>query len=408
MKQQFIEYVREQFPSLQRIENNQFVAYFDGPSGTQIAKQVIDAIHAYMSNGVANIGGVFPTAKETEQIVLDARKHVAKLIGADEDEIVFGESMTALAFKMAQLVSQDWQGENNNIVITEIDHHANIDPWKRAAEEKGLTVHTLKIDPQTLTLDLSELYSVISKNTKLVAVGLASNAIGTINDVERIITRAKEVGALVALDAVHAVPHIPVNFKQLQSDFLFCSAYKFFGPHVGILAVNKEVISRLKPLNVKPASKDMPQVLETGTNNFEGLLGVTKAVQFLASLGEGNLLSEQLASSYEKLMAYENNLANNLRAELTEIDEVTLYQADATQEKTPTIAFRIDGWHSAEVCQELANEYAIHLDYGKFYADTLIDRLNVSVDGLIRVGISPYNTEEEIDRLITGIKNLIL
>lgn len=406
MKKEFIEHIREQFPSLQRIENNQFVAYFDGPGGTQVAKQVIESMHAYMSNGVANLGGVFPTAIETSDIVQDAREHVAQLIGAEPDEIVFGENMTSLAFKIAHLISQNWNNETGNIVITEMDHHANIDPWITVAEQNNIDINTIELDPNTLTLDLSQLESLINEETKLVAVGLASNAIGTINDVQQIIDRAKEVGALVALDAVHAVPHFQVNFKQLQSDFLFCSAYKFFGPHIGIVAVNEDVIQHVKPFKVKPAPNTMPEVLETGTINFEGLVGVIKAIQFIASLGEGNFLSEQLASSYEKLIEYENKLANKLRHHLEQLDNITLFQADHSHEKTPTIAFRVDGWNSADVCTELAEKYAIHIEYGDFYAETLIKRLSVSTDGVIRVGISPYNTEEEIDRLIDGLANL--
>lgn len=406
LKEQFVEQVREQFPSLQRIENNQFVAYFDGPGGTQIAKRVIDAMHTYMSNGVANVDGVFTTSKETEEIVQNAREHVAELIGAEPNEIVFGANMTSLAFKIARLISQNWANDEGNIVITEMDHHANIDPWLTAAEQTNVDVHTIKVNTETLTLDISDLPEKINEKTKLVAVGLASNAIGTINDVEQIVERAKEVGALVALDAVHAVPHFPVNFKKLQGDFLFCSAYKFFGPHVGIVAVNEDVMSELEPFKVKPAPNTMPDMLETGTINFEGLIGVTNAIQFIASLGEGNILSEQLASSYEKLIEYENSLAEKLRNELEKMDNVTLFQADDSHKKTPTIAFRINGWNSAEVCSELANNYAINIDYGNFYAETLIKRLNVSTDGVIRVGISPYNTEEEIDRLIEGIISL--
>lgn len=406
VNEQFIEHVREQFPSLQRIENNQFVAYFDGPGGTQVAKRVIDAMHAYMSNGVANVGGVFPTAIETEQIVQNAREHVAEFIGADANEIVFGENMTSLAFRIARLISQEWHESDGNIVITEMDHHANIDPWVTAAEEADIDVHTIKLNPQSLTLDLSHLDTIINEKTKLVAISLASNAVGTIHNVQHIIDRAKEVGALIALDAVHAVPHFQVNFEQLQGDFLFCSAYKFFGPHIGIVAVNEDVMKKLKPFKVKPAPEKMPDMLETGTINFEALVGVTEAIQFIASLGEGNLLSEQLSSSYKKLIQYENTLAEKLRNTLKELNNITLFQADETEQKTPTIAFRVDGWHSADVCRELAEKYAIHIEYGHFYAESLIKRLNVSTDGVIRAGISPYNTEEEIDRLVTGIINL--
>lgn len=401
-----IDQIREQFPALQRIEQDHFVAYFDGPGGTQVAKSVIDAMATYMKNGVANLGGVYPTSRETAMLVNNAREHVATLLGADKKNIAFGANMTTLAFRIARALSKQWEGEEGNIVVTEMDHHANIDPWIIAAKSANLTVHKLPLNPETKTLTLNNIEQFITEGTKLVALGLASNAIGTINDYVSIIHRAKEVGALVALDGVHAVPHFPLHFHDLGVDFLFCSAYKFFGPHIGVVAINEKVFHALEPFKLIPAPTEFPEKLETGTLNFEGLIGVTEAIRFIASIGEGNLLREQLVSAYEKMVRYENDLADRLRDGLAKIDHAILYQAGEDVLKTPTVAFQVEGMEAKMVCHHLAQKDALHLEYGDFYAMTLIEKLGINNGGLVRAGIAPYNTEEEIDRLIYAVKEL--
>lgn len=399
-----IEQVREEFPALQRIENDHFVAYFDGPGGTQVARSVIEAIATYMKNGVANLGGVYPTSQETAMIVDEAREHVAVLLGTKKENIAFGANMTSLAFKVARAISRNWN--QGNIVVTEMDHHANIDPWVTAATDKNLTINKIPLNKETKTLNYDDLTALINEDTKLVAIGLASNAIGTINDYELVIKRAKEVGALVALDGVHAVPHFSVNFSELGADFLFCSAYKFFGPHVGMVAIHEEVFEKLKPYKLEPAPDDAPDKLETGTLNFEGLVGVTEAIKFIASIGEGNLLREQLDSAYRKMSQYEDFLANRLRSSFAEMDHVILHQAGANTDKTPTVAFQVEGMEAEKVCSYLQNKYALHLEYGNFYAKTLVEKLDVKNGGLVRAGIAPYNTVEEIDRLIEAVKEI--
>jgi len=400
-----IEQIREEFPALQRIEKDYFVGYFDGPGGTQVAKSVISAMATYMKNGVSNLGGTYPTALETGFVVEEAREHAAILLGADKENIAFGSNMTSLAFRVSRAVSEKWAQSRGNIVITEMDHHANVDPWITAARTKNLAIHTIKVNSDSKTLDLSTLEKLITKETKLVAIGLASNAIGTINDYKPVIERAKEVGALVAADAVHAVPHFAVDFKSLGADFLFCSAYKFFGPHVGIVAIRDEIFRELDVFKLQPAPKEPPQKLETGTLNFEGLVGVTEAIRFMASMGDGNLLREQLESAYENLLVYENHLAERLRQGLLEIDHVTLFQAGSDVEKTPTVAFQVKGMEANLVCHHLAGGHALHLEYGDFYAKTLVEKLRAQ-KGLVRAGIAPYNTTEEINRLIQAVAGL--
>jgi len=406
LKRYPIEQIREEFPALQRIERDHFVGYFDGPGGTQVAKSVIEAMATYMKNGVSNLGGSYPTAMETAFLVNDAREHAAILLGAKKENIAFGANMTTLAFRIARSLSRQWKNGQGNIVVTEMDHHANIDPWVTAAQTKNMQIHYLKVNPETKTLDLDSLEKVINNKTKLVAIGLASNAIGTINDYIPVIRRAKEVGALVALDAVHAVPHFSVDFQDLDADFLFCSAYKFFGPHLGIVAIKEDVFHELEIFKLQPALSETPEKLETGTLNFEGLAGLIETIRFIASIGKGNLLREQITSAYETMFEYEDYLANHLRTELANFDHVTLYQAEDDIGKTPTVAFQIKEMEAKIVCHQLAQKYALHLEFGDFYATTLVEKLNIQNDGLIRAGIAPYNTIEEIERLIHAIREL--
>ncbi|HLS65998.1 MAG TPA: cysteine desulfurase-like protein [Pseudogracilibacillus sp.] len=401
-----IDKVREQFPALQRIEHDHFVAYFDGPGGTQVAGRVIDAMANYMKNGVANLGGTYSTAMETAFIVEEARQHVANLLGAKKENIAFGANMTTLAFRVARALSSEWSHSKGNIVVTEMDHHANIDPWVTAALEKGIEVRYIPFQQETKTLQLEKLDEIISDDTKLVAVGLASNAIGTITDCAKIIQRAKDVGALVIVDAVHAVPHFVVDFEQLGADVLFCSAYKFFGPHVGIVAIEENLFNRMHIFKLRPASDEYPAKLETGTLNFEGLVGVIEAVRFMASIGEGNILREQILSAYEKMERYEHYLAERLRQGLQTIDYVMLHQANDNVKKTPTVSFQVDRLEAKDVCQQLARKYALHLEYGDFYAQTLVEKMGLDRGGLIRAGIAPYNTVEEIDRLIEAVQQI--
>lgn len=402
-----IDAIREDFPALLRTYNGYPVAYFDGPGGTQVASPVIEQIMRYMEGGVANLGGVYTTSEETSQIVDHARLTAATLLGADAKEIVFGANTTTLAFRIARSISKDWQPKMGNIVVTELDHHANIDPWVTAAQDKGLEVRSIPVLKDTLTLDLEQAEKMIDEETKLIAIGYASNAVGTINEVEQIVNWAKKAGALVIVDAVHAVPHFLVDFKALQADIMFCSAYKFFGPHVGVAAICHEFYEELSTFKLRPHPSETPYKLETGTINFEGLIGLIEAIRWIAHIGEGSSLREQLKSAYRQFEAYENMLADRLRQGLSSLQGITLYQAPTSVPKTPTVAFTIKHIPPKKVCEKMA-ELAIHIESGDFYAMTVVKRLGLTNSGgLIRAGIAPYNTVEEIDRLIEGIERLV-
>jgi len=402
-----IDAVRQQFPALKRTYQGKSAVYLDGPGGSQVVKSSMDAIYAYMANGGANLHGSFPSSRETEATIAEARESVAQLFGAKSNEVVFGANMTTITFAIARALGRQWQA-GDELVVSELDHRANVDPWLSIAEDRGMTVRWLRVHPDSLTLELEDLDDIITPRTKLVAVGLASNAVGTINDVPTIAAKAREVGAIMTVDAVHATPHFFVDRDQLGADLLLCSAYKFFGPHIGIAVIREELFESLLPYKLAPAPHYLPDKLETGTQNHEGIAGIKPAVQFIAGLGQGETLREQFRSGFELIESYENALAEKMRNALQAIPEVTLYQAAPEVPKTPTIAFRIAGISPQEVCQRMADDHAVFVADGDFYAMTLADKLGINQDGgWIRAGLAPYNTEEEIDRFIQGIQEIV-
>jgi cysteine desulfurase family protein (TIGR01976 family) len=398
--------VREQFPALKRTYNNRNVAYFDGPGGSQVVKSAIDAISSYMENGGANLHGSFPSSWETEEIIAEAKQAVADFLNVKTTEVAFGANMTTLTLAISRALGKKW-GAGDEIVVTEMDHRANVDPWLLMAEDRGLKVRWIRVDTEALTLDLSDLDEVINENTRLVAIGMASNAVGTIVDMEPITKRAKEVGALVAADAVHAAPHIPIDRDRQDIDILLCSAYKFFGPHIGIAAIREELFKELEPYKLVPAPSHYPDNLETGTQNHEGIAGITPAIAFFESFGEGETRRERILSGIEEIEAHENGLANRLRDGLRALENVTLFEAAPDVPKTPTIAFQVAGVAPEEVCKIMAEEHSIFIASGHFYASTLAERTDINKSGgWIRAGLAPYNTEEEVDRLIHAVAAL--
>ncbi|MDF0726387.1 cysteine desulfurase-like protein [Cytobacillus sp. S13-E01] len=402
-----IEEVRSQFPALNREYKGKKAIYLDGPGGSQVVQSVIAAMSGYMEKGGANLHGQFPSSVETEEHIANAREAIADLVGADPDEVAFGQNSTSLAFSIARSLSSLWSIDDN-IVVTEMDHRANVDSWVTAATDKDLDVRFIPVDTASLTLDLSNLDKIITDNTKLVAVTLASNAVGTITDIEKITERAQEVGAIVVVDAVHAVPHFKINRDEIGADILLCSAYKFFGPHVGIAIIKKNLFEKLPVYKLNPAPTYIPDKLETGTQNHEAIAAIPAAIGFIASLGSGSTRREKLVNGYERIEEYENKLARKLRKGLAAIPEVTLFQSGEATPKTPTIAFVIDGFAPSEVCKWLANEHAIFIADGHFYASTLGDKLGVNkTGGWIRAGLAPYNSEEEIDLFLEAIQSLI-
>ncbi|HET6871594.1 MAG TPA: cysteine desulfurase-like protein [Sporolactobacillaceae bacterium] len=398
--------VREQFPALNRTYNGKQAAYLDGPGGSQVIRSSIEAMVNYMSNGGANLHGSFPSSRETEEIIYESKRAISDFLGVLPQEVAFGANMTTLTLSVARALGRTWN-PGDEIVVTELDHRANVDPWLTVAEDRGMTVKWLEVDTESFTLNTDNLDAIINEKTKLVAIGFASNAVGTINEIKKIAKRAKAVGALVAVDAVHAAPHISIDRDQLGVDILVCSSYKFFGPHVGIATIKIDLFERLNPYKLAPAPSYIPDKLETGTQNHEGIAGIKPAIEFFASLGNGQSRREKILTGVERIESYENKLAEKIRHELSRLDKVNLYMADPSVPKTPTIAFTVKGWSPQAVCQKLSEENGIFIADGDFYATTLANKLDINKNGgWIRAGLAPYNSEEEVDRLIRAIKEL--
>jgi cysteine desulfurase family protein (TIGR01976 family) len=401
-----VQAVREQFPAIRRTHNGRGVVYFDGPGGSQVARQAIDAISGYMERGGANLHGVFPTSTETEEILADARMASADLLGAAPDEIAFGANMTTLTFEISRAIARGWD-RDSEIVVTELDHRANVDPWLIAAAEQGARVRWVRVDPETLTLDENDLEQNINEGTKLVAIGLASNAVGTVNDVAAVAERAHRTGALVAVDAVHAAPHIPLDRGAIGADIITCSAYKFFGPHVGVTAIRRDLFEKLSVYRLDPAPDHIPDKLETGTQNHEGIAGVKGALDFISSLGEGTSQREKLTSAMKAIEEHEATLAETFRTALRDIPGVKLYAAPDGVRKTPTIAFRMEGHTTEEVCLRML-EHGFFIAAGDFYASTLAQKLGIGDSGgFVRAGLAPYNTEEEVGNFIESLARFV-
>jgi cysteine desulfurase family protein (TIGR01976 family) len=398
--------VREQFPALGRKENGRRVVYLDGPGGSQVARGAIEAITRYMAEGGANLHGAFVTSRETEEIIAGTRLAAASLLGAEPDEVAFGHNMTTITLAVSRALSRTWK-EGDEVIVTELDHRANVDPWLLAAADRGTKACWLRVNTDTLTLDLADLEERINERTKLVAVNLASNAVGTVTDVAAISARAHEVGAVVAVDAVHAAPHITMDRDAIGADVITCSAYKFFGPHVGLTAIRRDLFESLEPYKLDPGPGEIPDKLETGTQNHEGLAGVRAAISFIASLGSGETLRERIVAGMHAVEAYEDGLAERARARLREMPGVTLYAASDGVRKTPTLAFRLAGRSPLEVCEYMAGR-GIFVAGGDFYATTLADRLGINATGgFVRAGLAPYNTEEEVEAFLGALGELV-
>ena len=398
--------VRDQFPALGRTHNGRGVVYFDGPGGSQVARQAIDAMSGYMERGGANLHGVFPTSTETEEILANTRRAAADFLGAAPDEVAFGANMTTLTFAVARALAREWD-RDSEIVVTELDHRANVDPWLSAAEEQGARVRWIRVDPETLTLDENDLEQNINERTKLVAIGLASNAVGTVNDVAAVAEIAHSAGALVAVDAVHAAPHITVDRDALGTDVITCSAYKFFGPHVGVTAIRRDLFDKMGVYRLDPAPDYIPDKLEPGTQNHEGIAGVKGALDFISSLGAGTSQRERLTSAMNAIEEHEAALAETIRTALRNIPGVKLYAAPDSVRKTPTISFTVQGQPPDEVCARML-EHGFFIAAGDFYASTLAEKLGIGDGGgFIRAGLAPYNTEEEVERFVQALEGIV-
>ena len=398
------EQIRSHFPALARLHNGFPVAYFDGPGGTQVPREVAEAMSDYLLHHNANTHWAYPTSAETDQLLADARATMADFFNCDPHEVSFGANMTTISFHIARALGRGY-GPGDEIVITELDHHANNAPWQALAKERGVTIRTVRMLTETGQLDWDDFERAIGRNTRLVAVGAASNALGTINDIQRAARLAHEAGALVYVDAVHYAPHELVDVRELQCDFLACSAYKFYGPHIGVFYGRQELLESLDVPKLEPAPNEAPDRLETGTQNHEGIVGAAAAVNFLASLGEGATRREQLQSAFGALHARGGDLLRQLWDGLHAIDGVTVFGPDPNSPRTPTVSFVLRDLPAIDVTRALV-ERGVFTSHGDFYAATVVDRLGKNEQGLVRAGCACYTTPEEVDRLLDGVRRL--
>jgi cysteine desulfurase family protein (TIGR01976 family) len=409
-----VEEIRAHFPALERRHGGRAVAYFDGPGGTQVPRAVVEAIADYLYHHNANTHWAYPASAETDAVLEYARRALADFLHAAPDEIAFGANMTTLTFHLSRALGRNGFGAGDEIIVTELDHHANVAPWHALARERGVTLRTAKMLPETGTLDWEDFESLCNERTKLVAVGAASNALGTITDVRRAIEAARAVGALSFVDAVHYAPHNLVDVRALDCDFLACSAYKFCGPHVGVLYGKQALLESLDFPKLAPAPDTSPERAETGTLNHEGIAGAAAAVDFFASLAPAAATTtmtandarrDRLRASFAALHSRGAALTKRLWEGLSGIEGVRLYGPAPDAPRTPTVSFTVAGINSEVVARELAAR-GLFLSHGDFYAATVIERLAPGDEGLVRAGCACYTTAEEVDSLIESVAGI--
>ncbi len=413
--------VRSHFPALQETdEQGRPYVYFDGPGGTQVPQRVIEAMADYFVRANANHGGPFITSRRNDEVIDEARRAMADFLNAPApQEIVFGANMTTLTYNLSRAIGRTLK-PGDEIVVTRLDHDANVSPWT-VLEENGATIRWVDFDVEDCRLDLDHLAASLNDRTRLVAVGYASNAVGTINPIGRIAALARNVGAWLWVDAVHYAPHGPIDVQSLGCDFLVCSAYKFFGPHVGALWGRFDLLEQLPAYKVRPAAPTVPWKFETGTLNQEGLAGVTAAIDYLAEVGRtyGSPFAEQfsqyegrrrnLKKAMQAIAFYERALFTRLITALAAIPGVRIYgitDPDAFAERCPTVAFTREGFTPQEIATYLG-ERGIFVWHGHYYAINVTERLGVEESGgMVRVGLAHYNTQAEVERLIAALSEM--
>ena len=418
MTQFDVAYVRSQFPALERVIDGHPAAYFDAPGGTQTPQRVLDAMREYLVDHNANYGGRFATSEETDATIAEAHRAGADFLGCDPAEVSFGANMTTLNFLLAEALVSGFK-PGDEVVITALDHEANRGPWLRLAE-RGVVIREVPVDTSTCMLDWEAFESLVRPGrTRVVAVGYASNAVGTVNDVARAAKLAREAGAFSVIDAVHYALHGPIDVRALGCDFLLCSAYKFFGPHVGLMYARREATAQVKPLRLTTQHAEPPYVWETGTLNFEGLAGTTAAIDFIADLGARHAtqvddrvpagLKGRRRAIVAGMLAgetYEQPLALWLREQLAGIPGVTLYGPPEGSPRTSTVSFTLEGFPAGDAARALGDRGLFVWD-GDFYAARLVELLGlVTRGGLIRVGLAPYTTAGELKRLVEAVGDL--
>jgi cysteine desulfurase family protein (TIGR01976 family) len=415
-----VNWVRAQFPSLKQMVNGHPAAFLDAPAGTQVPQRVIDAMREYFEQSNANTCGAFATSRRTDAMIAGARAAMADFLRCDADEVFFGPNMTTITFALARGIGRDLQ-PGDEIVVTTLDHDANVAPW-RALEERGVVVRQVDIREADCTLDIDDLRLKITSRTKLVAVGYAANAVGTVNDVETVVGWAREVGALSFIDAVQFAPHGPIDVQALGCDFLVCSAYKFFGPHLGILYGRLPLLTDIAAYKVRPSDPLPPGKWETGTQNHECLAGLIATIEYLAELGRAHLHPYadrfpgmsgrrlELHAAMAAIQEQERVLAARLLAGLAPLPGVRIHGLTAPEDlprRVPTIALTVDGHTPRELAEALA-ERGIFCWDGNYYALTLMERLGLEeTGGALRIGLAHYNTPEEIDRMLAALHEIL-
>jgi len=396
---------RRDFPALERTLNGHPLAFLDGPAGSQVPQRVIDAISGYYRTCNANTNGEFPTSRESDQLMLATRETAAAFLGAQSwREISFGQNMTTLNFSLSHALAREMK-PGDEIVITELDHESNRGPWLNL-RERGIVVHEVALRRDG-TLDPEDFARKITERTRLVALGLASNALGTVNDVPLARRLSREVGAWLLLDAVHHAAHFPIDVQALDTDFLLCSAYKFYGPHVGLLYTRPGLLNRLRTDKLRTQDDEAPYRIETGTLNCAALAGVKAAIEYIASWGHGETLRDRVATAMTDIAAYEHGIAAHYYRSLRQIPGITVWGPDFTSaHRAPTVSITLDGISPLEVAKRLG-EKGLQVWEGNFYAVRAIEVLGLAErGGVIRTGICMYNLREEVDRLLEALHGI--
>lgn len=398
-----VETIRSHFPALERKHGGYPVAYFDGPGGTQVPREVAYAIAEYLLRHNANTHWQYPTSQETDQLIADTRSATAAFLNGAPDEIAFGANMTTLTFHLARALGRQW-GSGDEVVVTELDHHANVAPWRALERERGVTIRSVPLRTETGQLDWHALERAIGPRTRLLAIGGASNALGTVNDLAAAAALARNAGALTFVDAVHYAPHVLPDVQSLGADFLVWSAYKLYGPHLGVLWGRRDRLAALDVPKLDPAPTTAPEKLETGTQNHEGIAGLKAALDFLTSLGpaEGTPRG-RLVATFDALHRRGEALVRRMWEGLGGIPGVRRFGPPPGLPRTPTVSFVLEGRSSADVARACAAR-GVFVSNGDFYATTVVERLGYAADGLVRAGCACYTTSEEVDRLLGCVR----